>query len=146
LGDNDLNSLLKKNLVQGKVIKLLLYFPNTSSWYYKRIILLNKDFNNSEVYYVLTTSRTQKFIKSKYKEIVGNFVFVPKGKTLDNKDEDFIIDLRSVFCITKDKLIKSLKNQKIEFLNPIPTDLLEELKRKIKVSFLILDIYKEKIL
>jgi len=144
--DSDLLRLLNSKLAQGRVIKLKLYFPNSSNWRYKRIILLNGSFEGEIIYHFLTTTKIKKFLDNKYPEITGNFILVKKGRTSDNPDDDVVIDCRTAYPITKNKLIHNLKTKQLEFLGCLPVDLLQELKRKIRVSYLIPDSIKEKIL
>jgi hypothetical protein len=144
--DSDLLRLLNSNLTQGRVIKLKLFFPNSSEWRYKRIILLNSSFEGETIYHFLTTTKIKKFLDNKYPEITGNFIFVKKGRTHDNPDDDIVIDCRTAYPIKKNKLINNLKKKQLEFLGCLPEDLLQELKRKIRTSYLIPDSIKEKIL
>jgi len=52
---------------------------------FKRLLLLNTNFNLEDIYYFLTTSSTKWYIENKEAEIVkNNCIFVKKGETINN--------------------------------------------------------------
>ncbi|MCL5985143.1 MAG: hypothetical protein M1371_01090 [Actinobacteria bacterium] len=144
--DEVLKAVIEKALFRGNVLKTEIFFPSTNEIHLKRLILLNIDFNSSNIYFFLTTSNVKKFILGKYPDITGNFILIPKGQTLDNKNEDMVIDCRMVRFITKDKLFEKFKRKKLTSLKPLDNFIMKEVDRIIRESTLINDDLKKLIL
>ena len=113
--DDTLKERFNSGLTRGNVLRTLINFP---LHVFKRLILLNNDFNQEEIYYFLTTSKVQWYIDNKESRIVKyNSLYFKKGETSNNMSEDMVIDCRKVFTINKSDLISSYKNLKLDFLN-----------------------------
>lgn len=142
----DAEKNIESFLVRGNILRLQLYLPQIQKKKFKRIIILNRNFTNDDVFYILTTTKTSKFINNKYPEIAGNFILVPKGTELNNPKEDVVIDCRTVFPIKKSELQRCLSSGKLDLIKKVSNDLLDKIDRKIRISALIADEIKEKVL
>lgn len=136
LPESTLRKQLNSQLTRGKLLKTEILFP--PHLYYKRLILLNNNFLEGDIYYILTTSKTDFFNKwGNYLGVKGNFIYVQKGQTSFNTNEDMIIDCRRIDVIKKEKLLENYKNKKLKFLGNIPKEIITEIDKIISVSRLI---------
>lgn len=135
-----------KSLVRGNVFRTK-NLTGLASDLFKRIVLLNKDFNDPQIYYCLTTSKTDWFIDYWFcDEVSKNCIFCLKGETSNNPIGDMIIDLRKVFEIDKEILFDNFKNKILHFLNPFLIDIMSQVDSIIKDSKLIAPKYIKKII
>ena len=133
--DDTLKERFNSGLIRGNVLRTLINFP---LHVFKRLLLLNNDFNQEEIYYFLTTSKVQWYIDNKESRIVKyNSLYFKKGETSNNISEDMVIDCRKVFTINKSDLFSSYKNLKLDFLNEFSEEIMNKINQIIKNSKLI---------
>ena len=133
--DETLKERFNSGLIRGNVLRTLINFP---LHVFKRLLLLNNDFNQEEIYYFLTTSKVQWYIDNKESRIVKyNSLYFKKGETSNNISEDMVIDCRKVFTINKSDLFSSYKNLKLDFLNEFSEEIMNKINQIIKNSKLI---------
>ena len=141
--DETLIERFDSGLVRGNVLRTLINFPPQV---FKRLLLLNNDFNQEEIYYFLTTSKVQWYIDNKESEIVkNNSIYFKKDETPNNTSEDMVIDCRKVFTINKSDLFSNYKNLKLDFLNVFSEEIMNRVNKIIKNSELIAPKYISKI-
>lgn len=133
-------SVLRKNLdsqlVRGKVLSTKIIFQKDSR--FKRIILLNKNFSEENVYYLFTTSQVI-FYKKHEDEVPlkGNFIYIEKGVTPLNSNEPMVIDCRIIYPIKKEKLHENYKNMILRYRGDMPKEIMTEIDKIISASKLI---------
>jgi len=132
--------VLRKNLdsqlVRGKVLSTKIIFPKGSR--FKRMLLLNKNFSEENVYYLFTTSQVRFYIKHKDEvPLKGNFIYIKKGGTPLNSDEPMVIDCRNIYPIKKEKLLENYKNKILRYRGDMPKEIMTEIDKIISASKLI---------
>jgi len=126
-----------KALIRGNVIRTR-NLTGLPSDLFKRIILLNKDFNDSQIYYCLTTSKTGWYTDYWHWDRVSkNCIYCLMGETSNNPTRDMVIDLREVYEIDKKILFDNFKNKILSFLKPFSADIMNQIDDIIKDSKLI---------
>ncbi len=143
ISDDALKKTLKSALFKGNVLRTEITFLSTFDKGFKRFILLNNDFNIPDVYYVFTTSKVTSFINNTNPNMRGNYLFIQKGRTLNNLNEDMVIDCRWVYRIKRENLLRNFKNGKLTSLNPFEDSIVKKIEDIIKRSLLIPDYLKE---
>lgn len=140
-----LRKQLNAQLKRGKILTTELILGNKP--FFKRLILLNNDFQGNDVFYIITTSKVDWYKKyGKYNPVKGNFIYINKGQTIFNPNKDMIIDFRRVDFIKMEKLLENYKNRKLRFLGDIPNDILMKIDNIILNSVLIPPKIKRKII
>jgi hypothetical protein len=140
-----LKKQLSGYLVRGAVLRTQIDFPGES--HFKRLFLLNTNFVEDPVFYVLSTSRVAYYMAHINEPLIkNNIVYLEKGKTLLNLDEACVIDIRNVGEIYKEKLFENFKHKKLEYLGQVPNEILEQIDRIISRSELISPAIKKRIL
>lgn len=144
------NSILlqrfENGLIRGNVIRTQNLTDLPSSMF-KRIVLLNNNFNHREIYYCLTTSETEWYQSHWYSEKIStNCVYCLKGETPNNLTEDMVINLRQIYEIDKRVLFDNYKNKILDFLNFFSLDIMNQIDNIIKNSKLIAPKYITKII
>jgi len=134
--DEVLKEVLERALFRGNVLKTEFQFSLIEGSF-KRIVLLNIDFTIPEIFFFFTTSKIKGFLDGMHPDITGNFVFVPRGKTPDNPNEDMIIDCRKAYPITKEKLLENFRNNKLTSLSPLNEEFMRDINDIIGKSKLI---------
>lgn len=136
LPESVLRELLDSNIARGKV--LLTRVIVSQGQRFKRLILLNNDFSEDDIYYLLTTSKVDFYNKYRNLDPVkGNFIYCKKGSTPINQDEPMVIDCREAHIIKKGKLLQNYKNKMLKFLGDTPEDIMTEIDTIINFSKLI---------
>lgn len=131
-----LRSPLASQLIRGNVLRTKIIFPQGPR--FKRLILLNNNFSEDDIYYIYTTSQID--IYKKYKNhpaFKDNFIYLQKGQTRFNSNEDMIINCREVYNIEKEKLLENYKDKILNFLGIMPKEIMTEIDTIISVSRLI---------
>ena len=144
------NSILLKwfnrGFVRGSVIRTR-NLPDLPPDKFKRIVLLNNDFNDTKIYYCFTTSEVEWYIDHWYSERISkNCIYCLKGETSNNLTEDMIIDLRNIYEIDKKTLFDNFKNKILDFLDSFSVDIMNQVDDIIKDSEIIERKYIKKIL
>jgi len=143
--DDILKERFDTRLLRGNVLRTLINFPIKTI--FKRLLLLNINFNLEDIYYFLTTSSTKWYIENKETEIVkNNCIFIKKGETINNQTEDMVIDCRKVYIISKSDLFNNYKNHKLDFLEKFSQDIINRVDNIIMNSKLIAPKYLSKII
>lgn len=142
-------SLLSKRfdteLTRGRILRTSFVFQNEQ--HYKRLVLLNNNFQMDDIYFVFTTTKTSWYkMHSDIDWIRKHFIYVPKGITAFNIDEDMIIDCRKVNHIKKNKLLENWVVKKLDFIGMLPQDLMNNIEQLFKESKLISSKIKQHIL
>ncbi|MEA2016019.1 MAG: hypothetical protein U9O59_04880 [Actinomycetota bacterium] len=133
-------------LIRGNVIRTR-NLPNLPPEMFKRIILLNNDFDNAKIYYCFTTSEVEWYIDNwSSDKVCENCIYCLKGETSNNLTEDMVINLREVNDIDKETLFENYKNKILDFLNPFSVEIMSQVDSIIKDSRLIPPKYIRKIL
>lgn len=140
-----LRERINSELKRGKILRTELILHTGSR--FKRLILLNKNFSEDDIFFIFTTSNVDWFKKHcQFPGIKGNFLIAPKGITKDNPNEDIIIDCRNVHSFKKEKLLENYKKNKLHFLGEIPVVIMVEIDCIILNSRLISPKIKKHIL
>lgn len=136
---------LNSQLARGKILKTEILFPEGPR--FKRLILLNNDFSEDDLYYLLTTSQVD-FYKEygNLQPLKGNYIYIQKGGTRINPNEDMAIDCRRVDIFEKGKLLSNYRNIKLKFLSIIPKEIMAEIDKIISFSKLITQNIKDHII
>ena len=143
--DDILKERFNAGLLRGNVLRTLISFPTQTI--FKRLLLLNTNFDLEDIYYFLTTSSVKWYIKNKEAEIVkNNCIFIKKGETTNNQAEDTVIDCRKVYIINKSDLFHNYKNHKLDFLEKLSQDIINRVDNIIMNSKLIAPKYLSKII
>ena len=145
LPDKLLRNQLYSYLKRGKILRTQLSFGNKTI--FKRLILLNVDFQGEDIFYMLTTSQVEFYNKyGIYDPIKGNYIYIAAGKTVFNPQKDMVIDCRRIDIIEKEKLFKNYKYKKLKVLGDLPSDILRQIDTIVFDSVLIPQKIKEKVL
>lgn len=129
-------SVLNSQLARGKVLVTQIVFPDGPL--FKRMILLNNNFSEEDIYYLLTTSKVGFYAKYGNREPQkGNYIYVKKGGTPINSNEPMVIDCRSVYVIKKEKLIENYKYEILRLLGDMPEEIMTKIDKIISASTLI---------
>lgn len=145
ISDDVLWKRFNLGLKRGNVLRTLIHLQAEQR--YKRLLLLNIDFNDEEVFYFFTTSRVKWYFENKNWEVVSeNCVFVETEETSNNITEKMVIDCRRVFMINKNDLFDNYKNLKLDFLEMFSEEIMSNINRIIKNSKLIAPKYITKII
>lgn len=129
-------SVLNSQLSRGKVLLTQIVFPEGPL--FKRMVLLNNNFSEEDIYYFLTTSKIGYYAKDGNREPQkGNYIYVKKGGTPINSNEPMIIDCREVSDIKKEKLVENYKSKMLRYLGNMPKEIMTEIDTIISVSRLI---------
>lgn len=143
--DDILRKRFNNGLLRGNVLRTLINFPIKTK--FKRLLLLNINFNSEDIYYFLTTSSTKWYIDNKESEFIkNNCIFINKGETINNQTEDMVIDCRKVYIISKLYLFYNYKNRKLDFLEKFSQDIINRVDKIIINSKLIAPKYLSKII
>lgn len=143
--DDILKERFNNGLLRGNLLRTLIGFATET--HFKRLLLLNIDFNSEDIYYFLTTSKINWYINNKESEIVkNNSIFINKGETINNQTEDMVVDCRRVYSISKSDLFQNYKNHKLDFLEKFPQDIIDKIDNIIKNSKQIAPKYLSKII
>ena len=136
LPDEILLKRIDSELKRGKILRTELILHTGSC--FKRLILLNKDFSEDNLFFIFSTTNVGWFKNySQFTGVKGNFIIIPKGMTKDNPNEDIVIDCRRVHSLKKEKLLENHKNNKLHFLGEIPTGIMGAIDNIISISKLI---------
>lgn len=129
-------SVLNSQLARGKVLLTQIVFPEGPL--FKRMILLNNNFSEENIYYLLTTSKVGYYAKYGNREPQkGNYIYIKKGGTPINSNEPMIINCREVYIIKKEKLIENYKNKMLRYLDDMPEEIMTKIDKIISASKLI---------
>ena len=129
-------SVLNSQLSRGKVLLTQIVFPEGPL--FKRMILLNNNFSEEDIYYLLTTSRVGFYVKYGNREPQkGNYIYIIKGGTPINSNEPMIIDCREVYDIKKEKLVENYKSKMLRYLGDMPEEIMTKIDKIISASRLI---------
>ena len=127
---------LNAQLVRGNVLRTRIFFPRGPR--FKRLILLNNNFSEDDIYYVHTTSKVDIYKRNKnHLAFKDNFIYLLKGQTPFNSNEDMVIDCREVRSIKKEKLLENYKNKMLNFLGIMPNEIMTDVDSIIVASILI---------
>ena len=138
-------SVLNSQLARGKVLLTQIVFPEGPL--FKRMILLNNNFSEEDIYYLLTTSRVGYYATYGNREPQkGNYIYIIKGGTPINPNEPMVIDCREVYSIKKEKLIENYKNKMLKYLDDMPEEIMTKIDKIISASRLISPIIKTHII
>lgn len=145
ISDDILWQRFNLGLKRGNVLRTLIQFQTEPR--YKRLLLLNRDFTDEEVFYFFTTSSVKWYFENKNWVVVNeNCIFVEPGETPNNITERMVIDCRRVFIINKKDLFNNYKNLKLDFLEIFSEEIMSNVNRIIKNSKLIAPKYITKII
>jgi len=145
LPDSLLNKKIIASLKRGVVLRTKITLSGNR--FFKRLIILNKDFNEGKIYFILSTSQVTWYKAHKAEAgVAGHFLFLPIGTTPSNPTEDMVINLREVFILPIAQLINNLRANKLQFLPSMPDQAMKDIDRIISVSKLIPQGIKNKIL
>jgi hypothetical protein len=140
-----LKKQLDKYFVRGAILRTEIEFPGVER--FKRLYLLNRDFQSDPILYVLSTSQLGFFRRhQKEPSVTENCIFLDAGRTSSNKSEPCVIDLRRVSEIDKEKLLEKFRTGKLAYLGKLPEDIISEIDEKIRASRLIDPFTKKRIL
>lgn len=145
LPNNILRKQLNSQLKRGKILRTKLFFPTGNR--FKRMILLNKDFSEDDIFYILTTSKVD-FFKDhcNFEGIKGNFIYIHKGQTHVNPNKDVVLDCRRIDIIKKEKLFERYKNNELNFLGEISKEFMTAIDKIVLNSRMISPKIKKHIL
>lgn len=145
ISDDILWQRFNLGLKRGNVLRTLIQFQAEPR--YKRLLLLNRDFTDEEVFYFFTTSSVKWYFENKNWVVVNeNCIFIEPGETSNNITERMVIDCRKVFIINKKDLFNNYKNLKLDFLEIFSEEIMSNVNRIIKNSKLIAPKYITKII
>lgn len=131
-----LRSPLASQLIRGNVLRTKIIFPQGPR--FKRLILLNNNFSEDDIYYIHTTSQVGIYkINKNHPAFKDNFIYLQKGQTRFNSNENMVINCREVYEIKKEKLLENYKNKILNFLGIMPKKIMTEIDTIISVSRLI---------
>ena len=127
---------LASQLIRGNVLRTEFIFSQGPL--FKRLILLNNNFSEDDIYYIHTTSQVGIYKRNKdHPAFKGNFIYLLKGQTPFNSNENMVIDCREVRSIKKEKLLENYKNKMLNFLGIMPNEIMTNVDSIIVASILI---------
>jgi len=135
LNDSIIRKRVSSGLVKGNILRTNLFTKKNNKPQFERIILLNNNFNQEDIYYVMTTSRV-KWYKRNWNRMKYCSLFIEKG-TIDIFKKATVINCREVNKLTKQNLIDRYMENMLEFLGVLPEDILKKVLKCLVGSRLI---------
>ena len=85
ISDDILKNRFDCGLLRGNLLRTLFDFPTETK--FKRMLLLNKNFDLEDIYFFFTTSSVEWYINNRESELIkDNYIFINKGETANNQD------------------------------------------------------------
>ncbi len=145
LPDSLLITRIKSSLRRGSVLRTNVLLKG--NFVFKRLIILNKDFSDHNIYFVMSTTQVAWYkANARAVGVVDHFLYFPPGQTPCNPTDEMVIDLRQVYDLPLSQLIKNLREKKLDFLPDVPGPILNDIDRLLRGSSLIPRTIKDKIM
>lgn len=135
LNDSIIRKRVYSGLVKGNILRTNLFTKENNKPQFERIILLNNNFDQEDIYYIMTTSRV-KWYKRNWDRMKYCCLFIEK-ETIDIFKKTTVINCREVNKLTKQNLIDRYMENKLEFLGTLPEDILKKVLKCLISSRLI---------
>jgi len=145
ISDDILINRFNSGLLRGNLLRTLFAFPTKTK--FKRLLLLNTNFDSDDILFFFTTASIKWYIDNKESDLVkNNCIFINMGGTVNNSEKDIVINCRKVYVISKSILFDNYKNKKLDFLDKFPDGIMSKVDSIIRDSKLIAPKYLSKII
>ncbi len=145
ISDDILINRFNSGLLRGNLLRTLFAFSTKTK--FKRLLLLNTNFDSDDILFFFTTASIKWYIDNKESDLVkNNCIFINMGGTVNNPEKDIVINCRKVYVISKSILFDNYKNKKLDFLDKFPDGIMSKVDSIIRDSKLIAPKYLLKII
>jgi len=137
LNDSIIWERISLELIKGNILKTNLFVKADNTPQFERIILLNNNFSQDNIYYVMATSKTEWYEKY-WEKMQYCCVWLDEG-TVDLFSLKTVVNCREVPKLTKLDLFNRYVEGKLKFLGILPKEILKRIIETLITSKLIDD-------